>query len=671
MTRRSILSLAALAIVAALLTGWLPATGAQPADETRAADGPTIAGAVTEADGSPVPGVTVDVFEAMADGSRATWLGAAGSGPDGTYRFPVPSADCHVIVAIAPSGRTFTNGAVWDQQTLCFGDGDEVGHTSVLAPAGTGATIAGTAADTDGAPVVLTVDLFSANGDGTRSAFLDDTLTGADGTYAFDVIAGCYVIVFIAPPDRTFTNGTRWSQQAACVEDGATATVDAVVAADGGDDPGDPGDPGDPDTRYGSDGTGSPTLDDCTIDTASSDLSAVVNGAPAGSVICIDAGDYGDQLLSVNADDRTIRARGQVELGGVVVDADRVTIDGVRVTDRSRVGRLDEAIGVEGDGNAVVNAYIDGAPADDGIVCSWRLDCSNTRFAFNTITGIDSIGIVIHGSNNTVERNNIYGLIRTRAGHDVDAIRFFGQGHRIVENYLHDINEHQSLVVGGDTPHVDCFQTFTTYESYNPNTNPILTADVLIENNYCVRVSRQCLIMENNRTDTTTLRDITFRNNVCETYDGQSINLKGVTDVTIENNYLGGEVGFQMIVLQLSGANGTKRNTNVTIRNNAMQRTTTSVAVTRGDGTVDGLVVDGTHLWTGPTRITRSADFQDVTDTTYPAVEASDFVEFAEQVTPTLLIDQGETPTNPAATDLAGRPRIVGAGIDIGPYELG
>ncbi|MEM8922504.1 MAG: hypothetical protein AAGD35_03310 [Actinomycetota bacterium] len=423
-------------------------------------------------------------------------------------------------------------------------------------------------------------------------------------------------------------------------------------------------------SAYGSNGQGSTSFSDCSVEVSGGNLSSAVNGAPSGAVVCIAAGNYGDQLLSLSAGNRTVKARGQVEVGGVEVRGSNITVDGVRITGRSRLSGLGAAVEVSGSGHTIRNVYVDDAPAQNGIACSNRTSCSDMVFANNSITKINSIGIIIYGRNNRVERNNVWGLVRTTGSSDVDAMRFFGQGHLIRENYFHDINQYAGTTIGGDTPHVDCWQTYTIFESYSPNTNPIVTADVTIENNYCVRIGRQCLIMSNAHTDQVLVRNITFRNNVCEVYDSSVINLQGAVDTYIENNYLGGDPTYQVLGLSMSGANGGKYNRNIVMRNNIIQKSSDRVAVYWGDRNTQGLTVENNHVINRGTQITRSASFESSGNATYPAIQASDFTEFRQQADRGAVVNKGTTAARPHSIDLAGNSRINGT-IDIGPYELG
>ncbi|MEM9566455.1 MAG: hypothetical protein AAGA93_27800, partial [Actinomycetota bacterium] len=60
--------------------------------------------------------------------------------------------------------------------------------------------------------------------------WLRQITTNTDGTYRFDLQPGCYVLTFIAPNGRTFTNGSRWYQPGHCVDPNQTITdIDATI----------------------------------------------------------------------------------------------------------------------------------------------------------------------------------------------------------------------------------------------------------------------------------------------------------------------------------------------------------------------------------------------------------------------------------------------------------
>lgn len=83
----------------------------------------SIGGRVSVAGGDAGPGVTVDLFDAAADGSRGRFLGDRSTGPDGRFRFEV-GAGCYVATFIAPDGASF-DGQRWYQPAVCVAEGED------------------------------------------------------------------------------------------------------------------------------------------------------------------------------------------------------------------------------------------------------------------------------------------------------------------------------------------------------------------------------------------------------------------------------------------------------------------------------------------------------------------------------------------------------------------
>ncbi|MEM9563701.1 MAG: hypothetical protein AAGA93_13845, partial [Actinomycetota bacterium] len=177
---------------------------------------------VTES-GAPVDGIVVDVF-APIDGIgddelptvdhtttdyRGGYRQTATTGTDGRFAFAAESR-CWVLTYIGNDTVRFPTGQ-YLRQTMCPGDSPTVVVPDVDAEP---ASIAGSVI---GGPEV-TADLFAANADGTRGAWLGDTTT-VGGAYDFDVSPGCYVTVLIAPDGFVFVaSGARWQQMPACVQ---------------------------------------------------------------------------------------------------------------------------------------------------------------------------------------------------------------------------------------------------------------------------------------------------------------------------------------------------------------------------------------------------------------------------------------------------------------------
>ena len=89
----------------------------------------------------------------------------------------------------------------------------------------------------------------------------------------------------------------------------------------------------------------------------------------------------------------------------------------------------------------------------------------------------------MYGQYNLVEGNEIWATIQYHpewtnppSWVDADGIRFFGGGHIIRKNYIHDINYSQPENIN---PHIDCFQTFSD-TTYHP-----VAHGIVFEQNFC------------------------------------------------------------------------------------------------------------------------------------------------------------------------------------------
>ncbi len=190
----------------------------------------TIGGQVSFADGTPVPGPSVELFTINADGSRGTWIRSATGDADGSYSFEVDPG-CYNITFIAPDGENFTNSRPWFNAAGCVEAGETVDDlNATVAIAGAQGTITGSVVDLAGAPVAdVGVDVFLENADGSRGSYLTSFVTGEDGSGQATVAPGCHWVIYIAPDGELFRNGTGFAQrQAVCVEAGET--TEAFVA---------------------------------------------------------------------------------------------------------------------------------------------------------------------------------------------------------------------------------------------------------------------------------------------------------------------------------------------------------------------------------------------------------------------------------------------------------
>ncbi|WP_040406270.1 right-handed parallel beta-helix repeat-containing protein [Amycolatopsis nigrescens] len=407
---------------------------------------------------------------------------------------------------------------------------------------------------------------------------------------------------------------------------------------------------------YGTDGKGNPKTDDCTV-FAESDPQQAVDDASDGDVICVKPGDHSDSTLTVDKP-VTVRANGVVKLKNIVVTGTGAVIDGFNVVGDA----LDDpstAIKFSGSGHQIVRNLVKGKQIHYAIACDPEDCASDVLIAWNTVTQTNNFGIYLWGGADiVVERNNIYDLWSDDGNDDVDGMRVWGTGHVIRNNYIHDLNVNK----GEGEPHADCLQN---YQNSDRSTE---SSGVLVENNYCVRVSGQCLIMQNQRRPSAEIRDYTYRGNVCESFGSQNIELGSVTGSTIENNILCGGVDGHVLTFH-STVDGLET-TDVKLRNNVLVTAGGSIYA---DGSEDALTDNTSNVELTDESIHDDwREFEDNPDTPVPAINPDDFTRFRERAHAGEVLDHGATPNSPNFTeDVDGAARVQGAAIDIGPFEFG
>ncbi len=412
---------------------------------------------------------------------------------------------------------------------------------------------------------------------------------------------------------------------------------------------------------YGSSGNGNPKVDDCTVSvSAGQSIQAAINAAQSGAIVCVKATDRSGESLNINKA-ITVRANGTVKVKNVTVGASGATLDGFTIVGGASVG-----IDYSGTNHKIINNVVTGRGITTGISCG---TCgSGHQIRGNTVTAIQNYGLwVANGDNITIERNNVYDLWRSSANADVDAMRMWGTDHAVRNNYFHDINEFKSVKdSGGDTPHVDCFQTYQTG-------NGQVARNILIENNYCVRISRQCIIMSNHLRGVYDIRDFVIRGNVCETYDSSVVNLGSVAGITMENNFFLGGVRSQVLTVDYTREENPAGlpDKDIRLRNNIVMKGLASTSYFYQNST--RTLIDNTkNLLVQNAVVKSNADsFQGSPNAPYAATKADDFTKYRQLAQQYGIIDQGAAPTTVGfATELDGGGRVKGAAIDIGPFEI-
>jgi Right handed beta helix region len=181
-------------------------------------------------------------------------------------------------------------------------------------------------------------------------------------------------------------------------------------------------------------------------------------------------------------------------------------------------GRPDAPIVYSGDGDTRVPGIR--AEADHIVIQGFVSD------------GADSTGIWAAGTNVTVQDNTITQVRFTE--NDVDGIRFFGDGARVLHNAVEDLEGTEDV---GES-HVDCMQSFATSRAGSQN--------VVIQGNRCEGIRAQCLMAEGPGVADGSGRGVSrnwlFRGNYCDAYaNAQSVAFVDVQDVTIADNEMAGK----------------------------------------------------------------------------------------------------------------------------------
>jgi uncharacterized repeat protein (TIGR02543 family) len=279
----------------------------------------------------------------------------------------------------------------------------------------------------------------------------------------------------------------------------------------------------------------------------------------AGDTTRVNEGDYGGDVSvfkkviitrsGVSGNPITFQAVGNVLTQGFLVQADFIAIKGFEVEDPhdDRVRSATEpdyhggvGIYVEGSHNSIEDNYIHG--------CVWGgitlMKLGNFLLPTDNVVKSNRVfrngmqGIEVAGRNNLIEGNDISYTIQHHPGNiysssagwlDADGMRFFGSGHVIRNNHIHDIffgapginldpadpnnlyNLHNDY---NDDPHIDCFQTWAS-------TDVETASDIIFEQNVCDLLISQAA-NENGHGFMLAggAHHLTIRNNIIKAYGG-------------------------------------------------------------------------------------------------------------------------------------------------------
>jgi len=192
-------------------------------------------------------------------------------------------------------------------------------------------------------------------------------------------------------------------------------------------------------------------------------------------------------------------------------------------------GNLDSALDITEGGTSEAPIVYSGQGSTT--VPGIRVQADNVVVEGFVSQGADSTGIWAQGTNVTVQQNTVTQVRWT--GDDLDAIRFFGDGFKLLRNTVHDLEGTSDI--GGS--HVDCMQTFATSGPGSEN--------VVIQGNRCEGIRAQCLMAEGPNDEGGSgegvSRNWLFDGNYCDAHaEAQSVALEDIQNVTITNNQMVG-----------------------------------------------------------------------------------------------------------------------------------
>ena len=220
-------------------------------------------------------------------------------------------------------------------------------------------------------------------------------------------------------------------------------------------------------------------------------IQKAANTMAAGDTVIVQAGSYASERVSVAKSGSsgapiTYQAQGTVVMQGFRIIANYITVKGFEISNQLQTWQDSIGILVKGSNNQILDNYLHDLIGEGAIYVYGggttrdTPTTNNNLVKGNRIDHAKTAGIYVEGINSVIESNEISHIIQNppntsiTSTNDADGIRFFGSGHVIRKNNIHDITLDDP---GNDNPHIDCFQT------WGPASN------IIFEQNFCTNMN--------------------------------------------------------------------------------------------------------------------------------------------------------------------------------------
>lgn len=276
-------------------------------------------------------------------------------------------------------------------------------------------------------------------------------------------------------------------------------------------------------------------------------IQKAANTMVAGDTVIVRSGDYPERVQVSRSGSSgaqiTFEAEGKVTMRGFTVRGNYVTIRGFDISNTPNAWADGQGIFVQANNCVIEDNYVHYATRGGIFVYAepWEWgERTSSVVRNNKLYKNALVGIEVHGRNQLVEGNEIWGTIQHHPNwpspsySDADGIRFFGSGHTFRKNYIHDINFSDPENVN---PHIDCFQTWgAEYQEAGRN--------IVFERNWCEVLESQTAYESGTAFMLAGASGLIIRSNVLQAAKHVNTGGGGNSNLTIVNNTMTSDLSF-------------------------------------------------------------------------------------------------------------------------------